>query len=46
VLAGTVNITPQATVLEVVAWVGFAVVVLLLFFRPAPTASLPARAGA
>ncbi|GIF47293.1 FTR1 family protein [Asanoa ferruginea] len=49
VLAGTVNITPQATVLEVVAWVGFAAIVLALFFRPTPTrptptAQAPARA--
>jgi high-affinity iron transporter len=33
--AGTVNLTPRASVLEIVAWVGFAVVVLVLFFRPA-----------
>ncbi|MBU2667985.1 FTR1 family protein [Actinoplanes bogorensis] len=35
-LAATINITPVATVLEATIWFLYAVVVLLLFFRPAP----------
>jgi len=43
VLAGTVNLTPRASVLEIVAWLGFAAMVLFLFFRPArPTVAAPA----
>ncbi|WP_308195527.1 iron uptake system protein EfeO [Dactylosporangium sp. AC04546] len=35
-LAGTVNLTPRATALEITAWLAFAFVMLALFFRPAP----------
>ncbi|MBL7260234.1 iron uptake transporter permease EfeU [Paractinoplanes lichenicola] len=38
-LAATVNVTPSATVLEVVTWLAYAAVVLYLFFRPAPRLS-------
>ncbi|MDT5033522.1 MAG: high-affinity iron transporter [Actinoplanes sp.] len=34
-LAATVNLTPSATVLEISVWVAYAIVVLLVFFRPA-----------
>ncbi|WCN82451.1 iron uptake transporter permease EfeU [Micromonospora sp. LH3U1] len=34
-LAGMFNVTPAPTVLETIAWVGYAVPVLLLFLRPA-----------
>ncbi len=34
-LAATVNLTPSATVLEVVVWTAYAIGVLILFFRPA-----------
>ncbi|MEU8162381.1 iron uptake transporter permease EfeU [Micromonospora parva] len=34
-LAGMFNVTPAPTVLEMIAWVGYAVPVLLLFLRPA-----------
>ncbi|GAA0796462.1 iron uptake transporter permease EfeU [Spirilliplanes yamanashiensis] len=42
-LAGMFNITPAPTVLEVVAWLGYGVPVLLLFLRPARRT--PAAAG-
>ncbi|MET7403014.1 iron uptake system protein EfeO [Dactylosporangium sp. NPDC005572] len=35
-LAGTVNLTPRASALEITAWLAFALVMLALFFRPAP----------
>ncbi|GIF23476.1 high-affinity iron transporter [Actinoplanes tereljensis] len=35
-LAATINITASATVLEVTAWLAYAAIVLVLFFRPAP----------
>ncbi|GGM50099.1 iron uptake transporter permease EfeU [Dactylosporangium sucinum] len=35
-LAGTVNLTPRASALEITAWLAFACVMLALFFRPAP----------
>ncbi|MET8043305.1 iron uptake transporter permease EfeU [Micromonospora sp. NPDC005215] len=38
-LAATVNLTPRATVLEILTWIGYAVVVLLAFFRPARAAT-------
>jgi high-affinity iron transporter len=38
-LAATVNVTPSATVLEVVTWLVYAAVVLYLFFRPVPRLS-------
>lgn len=41
-LAGMFNITPAPTVLETIAWIGYAVPVLLLFLRPGHRA--PARA--
>jgi high-affinity iron transporter len=34
--AATINVTPTATVLEVVIWLAYAGLVLFLFFRPAP----------
>jgi high-affinity iron transporter len=34
-LAATVNLTPSATVLEIAVWAAYAIVVLLVFFRPA-----------
>jgi len=37
VLAGLFNITATTTALQVIAWVGYVVVVLGLFLRPAPT---------
>jgi high-affinity iron transporter len=36
-LRGMFNLTPAPSVLECVAWVAFAVPVLLLFLRPAST---------
>jgi high-affinity iron transporter len=36
-LAGTVNLTPRASVLEITAWLAFAGIMLGLFFRPART---------
>jgi high-affinity iron transporter len=33
-LAATVNLTPSATVLEIGVWAAYAIVVLLMFFRP------------
>ncbi|MEU0556702.1 iron uptake system protein EfeO [Dactylosporangium sp. NPDC006015] len=44
-LAGTVNVTTRATVLEVLAWAGFAAVMLLLYFRPV-AAPAKVRVGA
>ncbi|MEV6932029.1 iron uptake system protein EfeO [Dactylosporangium sp. NPDC051485] len=40
-LAGTVNLTPRASVLEIGAWLAFAMVMLALFFRPAQAHSAP-----
>ncbi|MBO3743141.1 iron uptake transporter permease EfeU [Actinoplanes flavus] len=37
-LTGMVNVTPTASVLEAVAWIAYAVPVLVLFLRPATTA--------
>ncbi|GAA2350477.1 iron uptake system protein EfeO [Dactylosporangium salmoneum] len=39
--AGTVNLTPRASVLEIGAWLSFAMVMLALFFRPAHPAPRP-----
>jgi high-affinity iron transporter len=38
-LAGAINLTPSATVLEISVWIGYAIGVLFLFFRPANTAT-------
>ena len=38
-LKGTLNFTPQTTVLQAVVWVGYVVPVLVLFLRPARTAA-------
>ena len=47
-LTGMFNITPTATVLEVVAWLGYGIPVLILFLRPSrkkqPTTPVPAPA--
>jgi high-affinity iron transporter len=43
-LAGMFNITPEPTVLEVIAWIAYGVPVLLLFLRPARKATAPAAA--
>lgn len=40
-LAATVNLTPSATVLEILTWIGYSAVVLLAFFRPARPATPP-----
>jgi high-affinity iron transporter len=40
-LAGMFNITPNPTVLEVIAWVAYAVPVLALFLLPGPGKSAP-----
>jgi high-affinity iron transporter len=46
-IGGMFNLTPTMSVLEVVAWVGYAVPVLFLFLRPARTApSAPDAAAA
>ncbi|MFC4020444.1 iron uptake transporter permease EfeU [Micromonospora sp. GCM10011542] len=48
-LAGMFNITPAPTVLETIAWVAYAVPVLVLFLRPArrkPSPAAPASTGA
>ncbi|MEV4134262.1 iron uptake system protein EfeO [Dactylosporangium sp. NPDC049742] len=45
-LAGTVNLTPRASVLEIAAWLLFAGVMLALFFRPAPRTAPAVRANA
>ena len=41
-LSGMLNITPRPSVLEVVAWVGYAVPVLILFLWRGPTTPRPA----
>ncbi|WP_406059462.1 iron uptake transporter permease EfeU [Micromonospora sp. NBC_00860] len=41
-LAGMFNVTPAPTVLEMIAWVAYAVPVLLLFLRPARRKPAPA----
>ncbi|MGI5239961.1 iron uptake system protein EfeO [Dactylosporangium sp. CA-139066] len=41
VLAGTVNLTPRASVLEIGAWLAFAMIMLALFFRPAHATPRP-----
>ncbi|MEV1155721.1 iron uptake transporter permease EfeU [Micromonospora chokoriensis] len=41
-LAGMFNVTPAPTVLETIAWVAYAVPVLLLFLRPARRKPAPA----
>ncbi|MFF4876423.1 iron uptake transporter permease EfeU [Micromonospora sp. NPDC000668] len=43
-LAGMFNVTPAPTVLETIAWVGYAVPVLLLFLRPTRRKSAPVAA--
>ncbi|WP_433118057.1 iron uptake transporter permease EfeU [Micromonospora sp. CA-246542] len=43
-LAGMFNVTPAPTVLETIAWIGYAVPVLLLFLRP--TRRTPASGAA
>ena len=43
-LAGMFNVTPTASVLEVVAWVGYGLPVLFLFLRPGRTTAAPAPA--
>jgi high-affinity iron transporter len=43
VLAATINVTPSATIFEVTVWLAYAIVVLFLFFRPAPK-RMPAAA--
>jgi high-affinity iron transporter len=48
-LRGTINLTPQTTVLQAVVWVLYVVPVLVLFLRPAPSprpAAAPATATA
>jgi high-affinity iron transporter len=45
-LTGMFNITPTASVLEVVAWVAYAVPVLVLFLRPGAKKPQPAPAPA
>ncbi|GAB3945235.1 iron uptake transporter permease EfeU [Micromonospora vulcania] len=41
-LAGMFNVTPAPTVLETIAWIGYAVPVLLLFLRPTRRKPAPA----
>ncbi|RLP95487.1 FTR1 family protein [Micromonospora sp. BL4] len=43
-LAGMFNVTPAPTVLETIAWIGYAVPVLLLFLRPARRTPAPVAA--
>jgi high-affinity iron transporter len=43
-LKGTLNFTPQTTVLQAVVWVGYLVPVLVLFLRPVRAATRPATA--
>jgi high-affinity iron transporter len=43
-LSGMFNITPQPSVLETIAWVAYAVPVLVLFLLPARTKPAPTRA--
>ncbi|MET7422105.1 iron uptake system protein EfeO [Dactylosporangium sp. NPDC005555] len=45
-LTGTVNLTPRASVLEIAAWLLFAVIMLGLFFRPAPRPAAQVRTNA
>jgi high-affinity iron transporter len=45
-LKGTVNFTPQTTVLQAVVWVGYVVPVLVLFLRPSRPAPKPVTAEA
>jgi high-affinity iron transporter len=42
-LTATVNLTPSATVLEIGVWVGYAVAVLVFFFRPVSRSVATAR---
>ncbi|HEU4346282.1 MAG TPA: iron transporter, partial [Actinoplanes sp.] len=42
-LSGMFNLTPTASVLEVIAWIAYGVPVLILFLRPGGT-QRPARA--
>ncbi|WP_377639025.1 iron uptake transporter permease EfeU [Oryzobacter terrae] len=44
-LKGTLNFTPQTTVLQAVAWVLYVGIVLFLFLRPARPASFPAASS-
>jgi high-affinity iron transporter len=41
-LAGMFNVTPAPTVLETIAWVAYAVPVLVLFLRPGRRTAAPA----
>lgn len=41
-LAATINVTPSATTLEVAAFTAYAIVVLILFLRPAPKRAVSA----
>ncbi|MFC4039264.1 iron uptake system protein EfeO [Dactylosporangium siamense] len=45
-LTGTINLTPRASVLEIAAWLLFAVIMLALFFRPAPQPAARVRTNA
>ena len=45
-LGGMFNLTPQPTVLETIAWVGYAVPVLVLFVAPGRSTTRPAPAPA
>ncbi|SCE78960.1 high-affinity iron transporter [Micromonospora coriariae] len=45
-LAGMFNVTPAPTVLETIAWIGYAVPVLLLFLRPTRRTPAPVAAPA
>lgn len=45
VLQGIFNFRPDPTVLQVVAWVAYLVVVLPLFLRPVRAAAIPARSA-
>ncbi|GGQ19035.1 iron uptake transporter permease EfeU [Streptosporangium pseudovulgare] len=44
-LSGMLNITPQPTVLEVIAWAAYLIPVLILFLRPARAQFTPAPAA-
>jgi high-affinity iron transporter len=50
-LRGTINLTPQTTWLQAIAWLAYVIPVTVLFFRPAPapapaTSAEPARQNA
>lgn len=44
-LAGTLNLTPQPSVVETIAWAAYLIPTLYLFLRPSRTRTTPAPAA-